>query len=84
VLTWNLAASMKAGVPYAITAQVLPAVAGVAVTLNNGATVQTDPSGKAIFSVSNSTPGFVPYQLSIASDQQFSAVHTDFVTVWVR
>ena len=84
VLTWNLSASMKAGVPYSITAQVLPAVAGVAVTLNNGATAQTDPSGKAIFSVSNSTPGFVPYQLSIAADQQFSSVHTDFVTVWVR
>ncbi len=84
ILTWSLAASMKAGVAYSITTQVLPAIAGVPLTLNNGATTVTDASGKATFIVSNSTTGFVPYQVSIAADQQFAAVQTQFATVWVR
>jgi len=84
LLTWNLSASMKAGVSYPITAHVLPAIAGVTLTLNNGASALTDSAGQATFSVTNGVTGFVAYQLSIAADQNFGAVQTDFVTVWVR
>ena len=84
LLTWNLSASMKAGVPYPITAHVLPATAGVTLTLNNGESALTDSAGQAAFSVTNKVTGFVPYQLSIAADQNFGVVQTDFVTVWVR
>jgi spore germination protein YaaH len=84
LLTWNIPASMKVGIPYAVTAQVIPAVAGVTVSLNNGATAVTDASGKATFTITNSVSGFVPYQLSIAADQDFAAVQTPFVIVWAR
>jgi hypothetical protein len=75
---------MKVGVPYTIKAQVAPAVAGVKVILSNGASAVTDDSGAVIFTVTNSSSGFVPYQLSIAPDQNFSATQTAFVIVWAR
>ena len=84
LLTWNLSASMKAGLPYPITVHVLPASAGVSITLNSGASALTDSAGQAIFSVITRVTGFVRYQVSIAADQSFGAVQTDFVTVWVR
>ena len=84
VLTWNIPASMKVGVPYTIKAQVLPAVAGVNVILSNGASATTDSSGVATFTITNGSSGFVPYQLSIASDQNFAATQTAFVIVWAR
>ena len=84
LLTWTIPASMKVGVAYPITAQVTPAVAGVTVALNNGATAVTDVTGKALFTVTNDLTGFAQYQLSIASDQIFSGVQTGFVTVWLR
>ena len=84
ILTWTIPASMKVGVTYPITAQVTPAVAGVSVALNNGATAATDATGKATFAVTNDAPGFAQYQLTIASDQIFARVQTAFVTVWLR
>lgn len=83
-LTWSAPASMKAGVPYSITAQVSPAVAGVSVLLSNGASALTDDSGKAIFSVTNSTTGFTPYQVRVPADQNFALTQSSFVIVWVR
>ena len=83
-LTWSAPASMKAGVPYTITAQVSPAVAGVSVLLSNGASALTDDSGKAIFSVTNSTTGFTPYQVRVPADQNFALTQSSFVIVWVR
>ena len=84
VLTWAIPASMKVGVTYPISAQVVPAAAGEMVTLNNGAVALTDATGRATFAITNSVRGFVPFQLSIASDQNFGAVQTSFVNVWVR
>ena len=84
VLTWNIPASMKVGVPYTIKAQVLPAVAGTNVNLSNGTSAMTDDSGVATFTITNGSSGFVPYQLSIASDQNFAATQTAFVIVWAR
>ena len=83
-LTWAIPASMKVGVPYSIVAHVLPAVAGVSVTLNNGAHATTDESGMVTFTVTNDAPGFVPFRVGVASDQNFAAVQTPLVTVWVR
>ena len=84
ILTWTIPASMKAGIAYPISAQVQPAVAGVSVKLSNGATSITDAKGIALFTITNSATGFVPYQLSIPGDQSYTAVQTDFVIVWVR
>jgi len=84
LLTWNAPASMKSGVPYTISAQVTPALAGVAVLLSNGASALTDDSGKATFAVTNSTPGFTPYQVHIPADQNFALTQSSFVIVWVR
>ena len=84
ILTWSLAASMKAGIAYSIAAQVLPAMAGVKVLLNNGSSAVTDATGKVVLTVNNGSTGFVPYQLSIAADQNFGAVQSGFVNVWVR
>ena len=83
-LTWSAPASMKAGVPYTISAQVSPAVSGVPVLLSNGATALTDDAGTATFSVTNSTLGFTPYQVHIAADQNFALTQSSFVIVWVR
>ena len=83
-LTWSITASMKVGVQYSVQAQVLPAAAGVSVSLNNGTNAMTDASGAVTLNITNTTPGFAPYQLSIAADQQFAGVRTPFVTVWVR
>ncbi len=84
IVTWSIAASMKAGVAYPISAQVVPAVAGVSIKLNNGMTTVTDSSGLALFTVTNTSLGFTPYQLNIAGDQNYAAVQTGLVTVWVR
>ncbi len=84
VLTWTIPASMKVGVHYLVTAHVFPAAAGVNLMLNNGATALTDATGAATFSTINKATGFAPYQLSIAADQNFAAVQTAFVIVWVR
>jgi len=84
ILTWAVAASMKMGVPYAITAQVLPAQAGVTVNLNNGAQAVTDATGAVTFNVTNDQPGFITYQLSISADQNYAGTQTGVVTVWVR
>ena len=84
VLTWTIPASMKVGVTYPISAQVVPAAARVMVTLNNGAVALTDATGRATFAITNSVRGFAPFQLSIASDQNFAASQTSFVYVWVR
>jgi hypothetical protein len=84
ILTWNLPASMKEGTPYTITGQIQPAEAGVTLSLNNGATAITDPSGRATFTVTNASSGFVPYQLMLTADQKYGATLTNFVTVWVR
>ena len=84
ILTWRIPASIKAGIPYPVTAQVIPAIGGVTVSLSNGATALTDVTGKATFTISNNVSGFTPYRLSIASDQNFAAVQTPFVIVWVR
>jgi len=84
VLTWAIPASMKVGVTYPISAQVVPAAAGEMVTLNNEAVALTDATGRATFAITNSVRGFVPFQLSIASDQNFAASQTSFVYVWVR
>jgi len=84
LLSWKIPASMKLGVPYQISAQVTPAVAGVPVLLNNGASAQTDATGKATFTLTNTSTGFAPYQLHIAADQNFAATQSGFVTVWVR
>ena len=84
IVTWTIPASMKMGVAYAISAKVLPAVAGVNVKLSSGATSTTDMNGIALFTITNSTSGFTPYQLSIAGDINFSEVQTGFVIVWVR
>ena len=84
ILTWSLAASMKSGITYSITAQVLPAVAGVSVALSDGSSAVTDANGKVDLTVSNSSIGFVRYQLTIAADQNYGAVQSGFVTVWVR
>ena len=84
ILTWTIPASMKMGVAYAISAKVLPAVAGVSVKLSSGASSITDMNGIALFTITNSTTGFTPYQLSIAGDLNFSEVQTGFVIVWVR
>jgi spore germination protein YaaH len=84
LLTWNVPASMKSGVPYTISAQVTPALAGVAVLLSNGASALTDDSGKATFTVTNSTPGFTPYQVHVPADQNFALTQSSFVIVWVR
>ncbi len=84
ILTWSIPASIKAGIPYPVTAQVIPAIGGVTVSLSNGATALTDVTGKATFTISNNVSGFTPYRLSIASDQNFAAVQTPFVIVWVR
>ena len=84
ILTWSLAASMKAGITYPITAQVLPAAAGVSVALSDGSSAVTDATGKVDLTVSNLSIGFVRYQLTIAADQNFGAVQSGFVTVWVR
>jgi hypothetical protein len=84
LLTWSVAASMKVGIPYPITVQLLPAVAGVSVTLSNGSTALTDSDGKAIFSVTNPSTGFVRYQVKVAADQSFAAVVSNLANVWVR
>jgi spore germination protein YaaH len=84
ILTWTIPASMKAGIAYPISAQVQPAVAGVSVKLSNGATSITDAKGIALFTITNRITGFTPYQLSIAEDQNYAAVQTGFVIVWVR
>jgi spore germination protein YaaH len=84
ILTWTIPASMKAGIAYPISAQVQPAVAGVSVKLSNGATSITDAKGIALFTITNRMTGFTPYQLSIAEDQNYAAVQTGFVIVWVR
>lgn len=84
ILTWTITASMGTGVAYPISAQVLPAIAGVTVKLGNGLTALTDANGLARFTVTNASPGFVPYQLSIAGDQNYAAVQTGVVIVWVR
>lgn len=84
ILTWTIAASMRAGVAYTISAHVLPAEAGVSVKLSNGQTAVTDSNGQASAMVTNGSPGFVPYQLSIAGDQNYAAVQTSVVIVWVR
>ena len=84
IVTWTIPASMKMGVAYAISAKVLPAVAGVNVKLSSGATSITDMNGIALFTITNSASGFTPYQLSIAGDLNFSEVQTGFVIVWVR
>jgi hypothetical protein len=83
-LSWKIAASMKAGVPYAVTAQVTPAVAGVSVQLSNGATAMTDASGTVTFTVTNSTQGFTSYQMRILADPLYAATQSGFVIVWVR
>ncbi len=83
-LSWAIPASMKVGISYSIVAHVLPAVAGVPVTLNNGAHATTDATGMVTFAVTNDAPGFVPFRVGIASDQNFAAVQTPLVTVWVR
>ena len=83
-LSWAIAASMKVGITYSIVAHVLPAVAGVTVNLNNGAHATTDATGMVTFAVTNDAPGFVPFQVSIASDQTYAAVQSSLVTVWVR
>ena len=83
-LTWNIPASMKAGVPYTISAQVTPAVAGVPVLLNTGASSLTDSAGNVSFTVTNAITGFAPYQLHIAADQNFALTQSSFVIVWVR
>lgn len=84
IIMWSIPASMKMGVAYPISAQVVPAMAGVSVKLSNGSSSITDASGTALFSVTNGSTGFTPYQLSIAGDQNFAAVQTGFVIVWVR
>jgi spore germination protein YaaH len=84
ILSWSVVASMKSTIAYPITTQVIPAVAGVTVTLNNGSTALTDSSGKATFSVTNASTGFVRYQVSVAADQNFAAVQSNLATVWVR
>jgi hypothetical protein len=84
ILTWSLAASMKAGIAYPITAQVVPALAGVIVALNTGPSGITDAAGKVVITVSNKSTGFVSYQLNIPADLNFGAAQSDLVTVWVR
>jgi spore germination protein YaaH len=84
LLSWSVAASMRAGVTYPITVQLLPAVEGVRVTLNNGSTVLTDATGKATFSVTNASTGFVRYQVSVAADPNFAALSSNLANVWVR
>ena len=83
-LTWSIPASMKAGVSYTISAQVTPAVAGVPVLLNTGASALTDSAGNVSFTVTNPNTGFAPYQLHIAADQNFALTQSSFVIVWVR
>ena len=84
ILTWSLPASMKVGIAYQITAQVLPAAAGVSVALGDGSSAVTDENGKVVLTVNHRSTGFVPYQLSIAADLNFGAAQSGFVTVWVR
>ena len=84
ILTWSFPASMKAGITYSITAQVIPALAGVTVALNTGPSGVTDAAGKVVITVSNKSTGFVPYQLNIPADLNFGAAQSDLVTVWVR
>ena len=84
VITWNIAASMKMGVAYPILVHVLPGAAGVNVGLNNGAQAITDATGTATFAVTNDSPGFVPYRVIIAADQNYAGVQSGLVTVWVR
>jgi spore germination protein YaaH len=83
-LTWSIPASMKVGVAYTITAQVTPAVAGVVVALNTGATAMTDANGNVTVTVTNASTGFAPYQLHIAADQNFASTQSSFVIVWLR
>ena len=83
-LSWAIPASMKVGIPYSIVAHVLPAMAGVPVSLSNGAHATTDQTGMVTFTVTNDAPGFVPFRVGVASDQNFAAVQTPLVTVWVR
>ena len=83
-LAWKIPASMKTGVPYTVNAQITPAIAGVSVQLSNGASATTDASGAVSFTVSNSTPGFVSYQIRLPADPQYSATQSGFVIVWVR
>jgi spore germination protein YaaH len=83
-LTWSIPASMKVGVAYTISAQVTPAVVGVVVALNTGATAMTDANGKVTFTVTNASTGFAPYQLHIAADQNFALTQSSFVIVWLR
>jgi len=84
IIAWSIPASMKAGVSYPITAHVLPAAAGVSVSLSTGAAAMTDATGTAIFNVTNDQPGFIQYHLSIAADQTYAGTQTSPVTVWVR
>jgi len=88
VITWSVPASMKAGIPYTIHAQVSLAAPGVTVNLVSNSSTQipgtTDATGAVTFSVTNDSPGFITYSLNIPGDLSYAATQTGLVTVWIR
>ena len=76
--------TMKRGVAYRIIGQIQPMVAGVVITLSNGATAVTDEEGNFSFVVTNTLPAFIKYQATINSDNKFAQSESNIAIVWVR
>ena len=76
--------TMKRGVAYRIIGQIQPMVAGVEITLSNGATAVTDEEGNFSFVVTNTLPAFIKYQATINSDNKFAQSESNIAIVWVR
>ncbi len=83
-ISWSIPATMKRGTTYSISGQIQPKIPGVTMTLSNGATATTDANGNFTFSVTNTLPGFIKYQVTANPDKRFVASQTNIVTVWVR
>jgi hypothetical protein len=84
-LSWiKVPTSMKRGTSYTLTAKIQPKIAGVTVTLNNGASGVSDANGEVSFTVSEKVTGFKRYQLTAQSDAKNLASTSEVVTVLVR
>lgn len=87
LISWNLPASMKHGVPYKIGGQLQPRVAGIKVILDDGKDQKSTTSladGKFEFEVIQTKTGIKQFRIVTESETGFTGSKSAFVSVLVR
>ena len=86
LINWKAPASIKRGVSYQLSGEILPKAAGVTVHLNFGSdlTAVTDADGRFSFAITGRELGFNSAQLSIPADNRFALTTTDLFPILVR